>query len=278
MRAREGAGGDPGAHARARGAAIAWKPFPYPDPRFHYTATRLKLAWSSLHAGDAEPWPHDAAVVQAWIAFHEGDFEQAQREGLALGLSGYAAANKASCMYAVYLATAPTERCARLQAVIERCEAQQGEQPDNPAAFYWHAYALGRYAQEISVLTALAQGIGGKVKASLDATLALAPQHADAHIALGVYHAEIIDKLGALMARLSYGVSRNEAIRHFETALTLNPPSAIARVEYARALAMLDGRAGQAEAAALRRAALDAEPHDAMERLDIERARQELGG
>ena len=28
-------------------------------------------------------------------------------------------------------------------------QRQQAEQPDNPAGFYWHAYALGRYARGI---------------------------------------------------------------------------------------------------------------------------------
>jgi hypothetical protein len=256
---------------------MAWKPFPYPNKDFLHTRESLKEAWRGLHAGDAEPWPRKPAVVDAWIAFHAGEFERAEHEGVAAGWAGHAAANKASCVYAVYLEPSQAAKCTRLQAVAERCERQQAEQPDNPAAFYWHAYALGRYAQEISVIQALAQGIGGKVKASLDATVKLAPRHADAHVALGVYHAEIIDKVGALFGRISYGASRDDAISHFRMALKLNPGSAIARVEYARGLSMLDGAAGQKEAATLLRAAAAAEPRDAMERLDIERARQELG-
>lgn len=257
--------------------SAAWKAFPYPDARFVHTRESLKAAWRGLHAGDAEPWPRKAAVVEAWIAFHAGEFEQAEHEGVAAGWAGHAAANKASCVHAVYLETSRTAKCARLQMVAERCERQQAEQPDNPAAFYWHAYALGRYAQEVSVVQALAQGIGGKVKASLETALGLSPRHADAHVALGVYHAEVIDKTGAVLGRLAYGASRDEAVAHFKKALALNPGSAIARVEYARGLAMLDGRGGREEAAALLRAAAAAEPHDAMERLDIERARQELG-
>jgi len=254
-----------------------WAPFPYPNAGFLHTRESLEDAWRGLHAGDAEPWPRQAAVVDAWIAFHAGEFERAEQEGVAAGWAGHAAANKASCVHAVYLEPSPTVKCTRLQAVAERCERQQAEQPDNPAAFYWHAYALGRYAQEISVIEALAQGVGAKIKSSLDAALRLAPRHADAHVALGVYHAEIIDKTGAMLGRIAYGASRGDAIAHFMTALELNPGSAIAHVEYARGLSLLDGRSGQEEAAALLRAAAAAEPCDAMERLDIERARHELG-
>lgn len=255
---------------------MAWAKFPYPDPAYVYTAAGLRKAWRRLHAGDAEPWPHEGPVVEAWIAFHAGQFEQAHKQGLAAGLAGYAAANKAACIHAVYLEPSATQKSARLWQVVERCEHQQAQQPSNAAAFYWHAYALGRYAQTISVLKALAQGMGAKIKASLDTALTLAPRHADAHIALGVYHAEVIDKVGALVGGLTYGASKASAISHFEQALTLNPDSAIARVEYADALVMLDGRRQAQAAIALCEAALATTPHDAMERLDVERARQAL--
>jgi tetratricopeptide (TPR) repeat protein len=255
---------------------MAWATFPYPDPAYVYTAAGLRKAWRRLHAGDAEPWPSEAQVVDAWIAFHAGQFERAVRQGLDAGAAGHAAANKAACIHAVYLETSAARKSERLLQVAERCEHEQARQPSNAAAFYWHAYALGRYSQDISVIKALAQGLGGKVKASLDTTLTLAPRHADAHIALGVYHAEIIDKVGALVGGLTYGASKAEAFRHFQQALSLNPDSAIARVEYADALVMLDGRKQAQEALALCREAAAMTPHDAMERLDVERARQEL--
>lgn len=257
---------------------MAWKRFPYPDRAFEYTAATLKHAWHSLHTGDAEPWPSSGALVDAWIDFHAGRFEQAARAGLDAGMAGYPVANKSSCVHAVYLDPSASSKCARLQQVAERCTQQQVQQPDSAAAFYWHAYALGRYAQEISVVKALAQGIGGKVRASLERTLALAPRHADAHVALGVYHAEVIDKVGALLGGLTYGASRDDALEHFRTALRLNPGSAITRVEYARAMVMLDGTRESAAALSLCRQAATLAPHDAMERLDVERARQELAG
>lgn len=255
---------------------MAWARFPHPDPAFVYTAAGLHKAWRRLHAGDAEPWPSEAALVAAWIAFHAGRFEEAAAQGLEAGMDGYAVANKASCIHAVYLETSAARKSARLLQVAERCEQQQARQPSNPAAFYWHAYALGRHAQDVSIVKALAQGIGGKVKSSLEATLALAPRHADAHIALGVYHAEVIDKVGTLVGGLSHGASREAALEHFRQALALAPDSIIARVEYAQALVALDGRKRAREAIALCEEAAAIAPRDAMERLDAERARQAL--
>ncbi len=255
---------------------MAWSKFPHPDPAYVHTPASLKKAWARLHVGDAEPFPGDAALVQAWIAFHAGDFEQAAKLGLDVGVAGYSVAHKATCIYATYLEKSEKKRIATYEEVAERCERQQREQPGNAAGFYWHAYALGRYAQGISVVKALAQGVGAKVKHSLDSTLKLAPKHADAHIALGAYHSEIIDKVGAMIGGLTYGVKKEEGFKHFKTALELNPDSAIARIEYANALVMLDGKKKMAEAVALYEQAAACEPRDAMERLDVEAAKEEL--
>jgi tetratricopeptide (TPR) repeat protein len=255
---------------------MAWSKFPHPDAAYVYTPASLKKAWARLHLGDAEPFPNDPALVQAWIAFHAGDFEQAAKLGLDVGVAGYSVAHKATCIYATYLEKSEKKRIATYEEVAERCERQQIEQPGNAAGFYWHAYALGRYAQGISVVKALAQGVGAKVKHSLDSTLKLAPKHADAHIALGAYHSEIIDKVGAMIGGLTYGVKKEEGFKHFKTALELNPDSAIARIEYANALVMLDGKKKMAEAVALYEQAAACEPRDAMERLDVEAAKEEL--
>jgi tetratricopeptide (TPR) repeat protein len=255
---------------------MAWTAFPYPAETYQYSAAALKKAWARLHAGDAEPFPSKAVLVEAWIAFHAGQFAQAVRIGLDAGLDGYAVAHKASCIYANYLETSEKKKIALFEEVAERCERQQAEQPDNPAGHYWHAYALGRYAQRISVLKALAQGIAPKVRASLEKTIKLAPAHADAHIALGVYHTEIIASVGAMIGALTYGARKEDACKAFRKALELNPESAIGRIEYANALVTLDGKKKMDEAVALYQQAAALDPQDAMERLDVEAAKQEL--
>lgn len=255
---------------------MAWSKFPHSDDAYTYTAASLKKNWARLHVGDAEAFPANAQLVEAWIAFHAGDFEKACKLGLAEGVDGYSVANKAACIYATYLEKSEKKKIATFEEVAARCVEQQQAQPKNANAWYWHAYALGRYAQGISVVKALAEGVGGKVRVSLDTTLKLAPKHADAHIALGAYHAEIIDKVGAMVGGLTYGAKKDEGMKHFKTALELNPESAIARIEYANALVMLDGKKKMEEAVALYEAAAHCEPRDAMERLDVELAKAEL--
>jgi cytochrome c-type biogenesis protein CcmH/NrfG len=135
---------------------------------------------------------------------------------------------------------------------------------------------LGRYAQGISIVKALAQGIGTKVKSALDTAVKLAPKHADAHIALGAYHAEIIDKVGAMIGGLTYGAKKDAGLKHYETAMKLNPDSAIARIEYANGLVMLEGKKAVPQAEKLYAEAAACDPQDAMEKLDVELAKSEL--
>ncbi|UCG97980.1 MAG: hypothetical protein JSW31_02275 [Burkholderiales bacterium] len=256
--------------------AKGWAKFPYADRKYVHTAATLKKAWSRLHRGDQEPPPKEAAVIEAWIAFHAGDFEQAAKAGLAAGAAGVTAANKATAIYANYLEENEKRKLALFEEVAARAEKQQAAEPGNANAFYWQAYALGRYAQGISIAKALAQGIGGKVKSALETTIRLAPKHADAHIALAAYHAEVIDKVGSMIGGLTYGAKKETALKLYDTALKLMPESAIARIEYANGLVLLEGKKALSRAEKMYAEAAACQPLDAMERLDVELAKTEL--
>ena len=276
-----------------------WKSFPYLDKAYDYAGTLLNEHWSRLHNGDREPYPTPAdlktlidsrqgfapsgsleqaasKLQDAWRAYHRGDFGEAIELGLAIGPLGYCVANKAANIYATYLETSESAKLALFLESAERAEFVFARTPSIVNAWYFHAQALGRFSQGISVVKALAQGLGGKVKASLDQAVRLEPRHADAHIALGTFHAEIIAKVGVFLGGLTYGASQDEAVNHFETALKLNPQSAIARIEYANGLAMMLGKAGLARATNLYKEAAKCPAADAMERLDAELAKSEL--
>ncbi len=252
-----------------------WTAFPYDAAAYRLDAAALKKHWARLHAGDAEPWPKDEAVVAAWALFHAGDFQKAFDAGLKAGGGGITVANKAQCIYANYLEKSEKTKLAMFMEAAERAEAQQGSEPKNANAHYWQAYALGRYSQGISVAKALAQGLGGKVKAALETTISLAPKHADAHIALGSFHAEVIDKVGKLLGR-TQGADASTGLKMYQQALKLNPTSAIAMIEYANGLVMLEGEKKMKEAEKLYADAAASTPMDAMERLDVEMAKAEL--
>ncbi|MBK7615379.1 MAG: hypothetical protein IPJ08_13090 [Burkholderiales bacterium] len=252
-----------------------WTAFPYDAAGYTYDAAALKKHWARLHAGDAEPWPRDEAVQAAWALFHAGEFQKAVAAGLKAGGAGITVANKAQSIYANYLEKSEKTKLELFVEVAERAAAQAGTEAKNANAHYWQAYALGRYSQGISVAKALAQGLGSKVKAALETAIQLQAKHADAHIALGTFHAEVIDKVGKLLGK-TQGADAATGLKMFREALKLNPTSAIAMVEYANGLVMLEGDKKMAEAEQLYADAAACTPMDAMERLDVEMAKAEL--
>lgn len=279
-----------------------WNAFPHPSPVFDYAGDKLKRAWPDLHRGDRAPycdvdsvetWIEQAPdsvpegfdgdigalaarMQDAWRAFHQGDFEAAVEQADSCGILGHAPANKACGIYATYLEPGAQRQQAIFQQAIERAEAAVVAMPSDPNSHYFLAFNLGRYSQSISVVKALRQGIGGRIQAALDRTLQLEPDHAEAHTASGMYHAEIINKVGKMIGSMTYGANADRALEHFEAALALTPEAPIAHIEYGNGLYLLYGDRKLDRVAELYEKAVELEPRDAMEKLDIEAALAEM--
>ncbi len=270
-----------------------------PKSGHHYASEALHEHWQRLHQGDQEPWPDAgliarqakrypafgaqvvahggaasfaAALQEAWRAFHAGDFAAAIEQGSALGALGAVVANKAAVVDSLYSSAHESAVLKMLESAVQRGEAAVKVLPEHGNVHYTLALALGRYSQRITILRALAEGLAGRVRSHLERAIAVQPRHAEAHVALGLYHAELIDKLGALAAGLTYGASRDRAIEHFQLALRYAPASPIIHMEYANGLRLLDAAKHRAQVTELYAQAAACTPMDAMEQLDADRA------
>jgi len=280
-------------------AKKAWAKFPHDSKSFDHAGDKLARAWPKLHAGDCEPFPDEARIAailkgqpklgkaadaaaiadtlqQAWRDFHRGAFQAAFDAGQALGPLGASVAIKAGGIHATYLVDDDDDKLARYQQLADLADAAAKALPDDANSHYRRAFALGRYSQSISVAKALAQGLAGRIKESLDRTLKLAPKHAEAHTALGLYHAEIINKVGAMIGGLTYGAKAATGEEHLKTALKLTPDSPIAHIEYGNGLMLLHGARKEDAAAEAYEKAAGIKPKDAMEKLDVEFAKSQL--
>ena len=272
-----------------------WADFPHPNDDFEYAGAKLKKAWTELHRGDQEPFPDERRVTdldpdcadpaatakalqQAWRDYHAGRFGKAVSDAESIGLIAHAVANKASGIYADYLEDGEATKVEIYQAGVKRAEDAIKRWPDDANAHYFRAFLLGRYSQSISVTKALAEGVAGKIRQSLDRALELAPEHAEAWTASGLYHAEIIDKVGKMIGRMTYGASAERGLEDCRKALDLTPDAPIAHLEYGNALYLLHGdkRLNESNSAYEKAAALL--PHDAMQRLDQQFAQDYLEG
>jgi tetratricopeptide (TPR) repeat protein len=277
-----------------------WKPYSL-DP-IQLTVSSLEKNWPRLHVGNSEPFPsidaidellqdypiiaasignHSTAeisgsLIQGWLEFHKGNYQKAAHLALASGLAGLNLASKSIALYATHLETDDALKLELFKESIRLAEHAIEVMPENPEAHYNRAYAMGRYSQGISITKALAEGYGKEVRKSLEKTLELAPKHAEAHIAFGTYHAEIINQVGKLVASISYGANKDSGLKHFRTALRFAPNFPIGFTQYADGLLMMFGSSKLKEAKQLYDKAASATTVDAMEKLDQKAAIDEL--
>jgi len=165
-----------------------WNVFPHTSSEYNYEGSALQANWEQLHLGNKEPYPSEERVKQlfathpalkspssdtakiaedlqqAWRHYHRGEYQQAYEMGVSLGVIGYLVASRSQAMYAYYLEDNESRKRNFSKEAAERAEEMLTIMPDYANAYFMHAYALGRYSQSISVVKALAQGLGGKIK------------------------------------------------------------------------------------------------------------------
>ncbi len=247
---------------------------------------KLKENWERLHISDLMPWPGDmdwlqpeeqGQLISGWTAYHQGLFSVAWETGQRLGPAGAALMAKSAAAYTDYVCEDDEEAVMVLKGTFERCEVHARDWNDDPNALFSAALSGGRYSQKISVAKALSMGLGGQIKNFLDKALDLAEDHAEAHTACGLYHAEIIDKIGSTIGRITYGVSEKQAMAHFERSMELAADVPITAIEYANGLLLLKGKKEAARARALYAHAAECEALDCVQQLDKAWAVTQLG-
>ncbi|HWG85553.1 MAG TPA: hypothetical protein VNT60_08750 [Deinococcales bacterium] len=214
-----------------------------------------------------------ATLQDALGQYAKGDFQEAATTAAGLRTAeGYALAAKATSIFA----TTRPEREQDALFVKAEALANQAIAADArvPEGYFERARALGRLSQLRGVLQALAQGYGGRVKADLEKALQLRPNYASALVAFGLWHAEIASK-GAIVNAI-YGGDASRVALLMDRAIALEPDVPIHRIEYAKALMLLDAGKNKERARALLTQASGMRASDAAERLDIERAKREL--
>ncbi len=253
-----------------------WQPTPT-DFLCAFDEQELHQQWDQLHAPDLMPWPEhmdwlepaqQQALISGWMNYHQGHFADAWLTGQALGPAGAALMAKAAAAYTDYVCEDDEAAIAILKDTFEQTSDHAKAWDDDPNALFAAALAGGRYSQRISVAKALTMGLGGQIKALLDAALALAEDHAEAHTASGLYHAEIINKIGATIGRLTYGASTGQALEHFERSMELAADVPITAIEYGNGLILLQGDKGASRARELYAHAANCEALDCIQHFD----------
>lgn len=277
-----------------------WKPFPQTHAAFDHAGERLREIWPRLHAGDHEAFPDEAGIAEAlaaearlgdhllgtdaagiantvqdaWRAYHRGDFQEAWELGSNAGPLGTSVAIAAAGVHARFLLQDERERIRCYETLVQRASDAIDLLPLNANSHFRYAWALGLLSREVSAMQVLGEGLGSKMHAALDAALELDSDHAEAHTALGLYHAQVIDTIGAALAKLTWRVDPEAAEAHLRTAIRLTPNAPSAWIGLAIGLQLLDAKAHAEESADALRTAAEMQPVDARQALETAYARQ----
>jgi hypothetical protein len=206
-------------------------------PGIRLFGQNFREAWPELHLGDCEPYPDKSRILStgtrsrgsrwrrchladAWRAYHRGDFAEAVRAGL----------NRSACLGTRW-PTRPRHLC-RLPG--RRSDDQDGDLqgrhqtsrgsdqglPDDANAHYFTPFCWAATASAFPSPRRWPRVSAARSRHHWSVPWQLAPKHAEAHTAMGLYHAEIIDKVGKLVGSMTYGASADKAMKHFERAGT----------------------------------------------------------
>lgn len=214
---------------------------------------------------------HAQSLEDAQGLYATGKFLEASKMAAALGSSaGYVLAARGLDWYAGDQPTAQQE------ALYVQCEAYARKavelNPRNSDAYFELGAAIGRLGGLRGAANAFLNGVAGQVKSNFERALALNPRQVLALIGLGRWHAEIVSRGVAGL----FGGDGNQVKALFERALSADPKSVAVRLEYARALLMLDDKANRAAARKLLEDASDLTPRDFAERRQLTSAERLL--
>jgi hypothetical protein len=253
-----------------------WLPCPVDMSDLDLSGNKLRENWDRLHRGNLEPFPADERLQDAWRQYHLGNFARAADIGRELGGEGAVPAAFATTIYAQYIEQNDKRKIELFKQAMAICKEAEAGGLSTPNLHYMYAVSMGRYSQFISMIEALAQGFGGRIKDQVEKCLAMEPKHAEAHATFAGWHAGISDQAGALMGKMLYGATQDGAHEHYDEAVRLAPETVVPYIEYARGLEVMYGDGERASMIEKLEKAMQLTAADAMQRMDQEAARKQL--
>jgi hypothetical protein len=294
-------------------AADNWKAFPYDQSAFDYSGAKLRQAWPQLTRGFGADYPFpdaDWVVAMAtsnpqaldktatvnigftqapkdaeryaeklqdvWRLMFRGDFADAKRQGLALGLGGQMPAMFAQAVYAMYLAPDKAEKHALLEEVIRYTDKAGELVKADRLAQFGRVYAKARLSEELAASEVFKRGYTSQIAEELKTLLANDPQQPFALALYGGYEAGVIHRAGKIIGRMVYGVSAENMERYFSRSFQAEDSLPISHYEYAIALTYVYGDDALAKTLQHLKRAVAIKPINAMEVLEVAQAQKML--
>lgn len=290
-----------------------WKPFPYDQSAYDYSGDKLRQAWPQLTRGFGPGYPfpdadyvinmavkypkaleltvtsgtgftgkpeeaevYAARLQDVWRSTFRGDFAKAKADGLKLGVGGQIPGMFSQVIYALFMESNQQEKHRLLEEVIEYTDRAGDLVQADVAAQFGRIYAKARLGEELPIPIVLKRGYTSQIPEELDSLLAKQPDLPFALALYGGYEAGVIRRVGAMVGRMTYGVSADKMEQYFGRAFRTTDDLPIGHYEYANALGYVYGDDQEDKALQHLQKAVSIKPGNAMEALEVAHAQKLL--
>lgn len=195
-------------------------------------------ALQALRDNNGEPLAQ--AVQQAWRYHYQGQFKEAYELGMQLGAAGAVPAIYAKLMYATFMISDAKEKLATFREAASESEALLPMTPDYNFAEFGLLYARVRILERLNNAQALATGFLGSTQKSLGEFTQNNPTNSLYPTTLGGIQAGVVERVGSMIGRITYGATATRTIDRFEQALKLEGNLPVIYNEYIVALNRID--------------------------------------
>lgn len=200
-------------------------------------------AIKALAEGDAAPLAKE--IQEVWRLHYQGQYKDAYQLGMQLGAAGAVPAIYSKLMYATFMVTDPTEKLAMFREAAAQSEDLLPLTPGYDFAEFGLLYARVRILERLNTTAALATGFLGSTQKSLRTFVERNPHNSLYPTTLGGIQAGVVERVGSMIGRVTYGATANRTIERFEQALNLEGNLPVIYNEYIVALSRISSKKHQ---------------------------------
>lgn len=188
---------------------------------------------------DDNPAPLAEAMQELWRLHYQGQYKESYKLGMQLSAAGAVPAIYSKLMYATFMVVDPTEKLAMFRDAAAQSEALLPMTPGYDFAEFGLLYARVRILERLNTTSALATGFLGSTQKSLHNFVERNPQNSLYPTTLGGIQAGVVERVGSMIGRITYGATATRTVEHFEQALELEDDLPVIYNEYIVALSRL---------------------------------------
>lgn len=195
-------------------------------------------AVKAILEGDFRPLAE--AIQQAWRLHYEGKYEASYKLGVQLGVAGSVPAIYSKLMYTTFMVHSSAEKLTLFREVAEKSEDSLQLTPDYDFGTFGLLYARVRILEQLGTSAALATGFLGSTQKSLKKLTERNPINSLYPTTLGGIQAGVVERVGSLIGRVTYGATEGRTIKHFQQALDLQENLPVIYNEFIVALSRIN--------------------------------------